>query len=84
MFSLVIKEKTGIVGGWLEVDGAKWSVPFGDTQEDYELAAEVMSDWIAWMDKEVDNVLELANGKGEGWTLRPIVVESIALVYTRS
>lgn len=84
MFSLVIKEKTGIYGGWLEMDGAEHVIPFGDFQDDVEQATETLVVWSDWMQKEIDMVLEITNGKGVSFGLKPCLVESIALVYTRS
>lgn len=84
MFALVIKEKTGIIGGWLEVDGAEHVVQFGDLQEDVEQAIEIQAIWSDWMDKEVDSMQNIFNQDGVGVSLRPYLVESIALVYTRS
>jgi hypothetical protein len=84
MFTLVIKEKTGVVGGWLEVDGEEHVLPFGEYQDDAERAIEAQALWSDWMDKEVDTVQDLDNGHGKGLALKPCLIESIAVVYTRS
>ena len=79
MFSLVIKEKDGIVGGWLEVGGETYEVPFEDNME---AAVEVLTEWSDWMDRKIDTVCALVNPQGDGWNFKPINVESIALIYT--
>ncbi len=84
MFSLVIKEKTGIVGGWLEVDGEEYVLRFGEWQEDAERAIETLTVWSDWMEKEIDSVQVIDNGNDEALSLKPCLIESIALVYTRS
>jgi hypothetical protein len=80
MFSLVIKEKPEVLGGWLEVEGEESTVRFDD---DFDAAMEVYVDWSNWIRQEVDSVLRLENPKGLGLDFKPMYVESIALVYTR-
>ena len=85
MYSLVIKEKAGIVGGWLEVDGEEHALPVGDYEDEVDHALQTLFIWRDWMDKEVDSVQEICNLKGDVlYTGRPLMVESIAFVYTRS
>jgi hypothetical protein len=84
MYSLVIKEKTGIVGGWLEVDGEEYVLPFGEFENDAERAIETQTLWSDWMHKEVDTVQDMDNGHGEILPIKPCLIESIAVVFTRS
>ena len=84
MFVLVIKEKPGIVGGWLETDGEQHEIPFGDFEEDVERATELLAVWSDWMEKEIDSVQDITNGMGEGVSLKPSMVQSIGLFFTRS
>lgn len=85
MYSLVIKEKTGIVGGWLEVDGEEHVLPVGDYEDEVDDALQTLFVWRDWMDKEVDSVQEISTLKGHVlYTGRPFLVHSIAFVYTRS
>lgn len=84
MFALVIKEKVGVVGGWLEVGGEEHTVPFGDDEDQVDRAIETQAIWSDWMEREVDSVQTISNGQGVSVDLRPCLVDSIALVYVRS
>jgi hypothetical protein len=85
MYSLVIKEKTGIVGGWLEVEGQEHVLPIGDHEDEVDDALQTLFVWRDWMDKEIDSVQEIFSLEGHVlYTGRPCLIESIALVYTRS
>jgi hypothetical protein len=84
VFALVIKEKVGVLDKLQQVDGQEHVVPFGDSHNGVEEAIEIQAVWSDWMDKEIDSVQKISNGDGVNIYLRPSLVDSIALVYTRS
>lgn len=83
MFALVIKEKTGVVGGWLEMGGEEHVLIFGSYQDDAERAIEAQAWWADLMEKEIDSVVDIDNGHGEILSLKPCLMESVAVLFER-